>query len=74
MTKMFENAIKTVRPNGRQDTSVIPTAYDMSAKDMTDLIRMILEKGDYWEAIAAAFDFGFVMGNRATHSRKLRRL
>ena len=73
MTKMFENAIKTVRPDGRHDTSVIPSAYDMSIEDMRGIFEMMLD-GKYWEAIETAFDFGFVMGNRATHSRKLKRL
>jgi hypothetical protein len=71
---MFENAINALYPDEGSCESLIPSAYEMGAKDMTDLIGLVLEKGQYWEAISAAFKFGFVMGNRATHSRKLKRL
>lgn len=73
MTKMFENALKSVQPNGTCGGSKVPYAYDIGSKDMVGLYEMMLE-GKYWDAITAAFHFGFVMGNRATHSRKLKRL
>ena len=73
MTKMFENAIKTVRPDGTEASQVIPFAYDMNLPDMAALAKMAKD-GELFKALCLAFDFGFVMGNRATHSRKLRRL
>ena len=76
MTKQFENAIKAVRPDGEHLAGIIPSAYDISLEDMTDLFSLVLDNkpnGLYW-AVVRAFEFGFVMGNRCTHSRKLKRL
>lgn len=72
MTKLFENAMKAIEPNETKGNG-IPTAYDMSLEDTTELTRMAMEE-DPFLAVHYAFMFGFVMGNRATHSRKLRRL
>ena len=75
MTKVFQNAIKAVRPNDDQN-SIIPLPYDMSCEDFRDLMEMAFS-GDteaQWKAIALSFEFGFVMGNRATIARKLKRL
>ena len=73
MTKNFENAIKSARPDGSAHSSVIPSCYDMSADDTAELMELAYSK-DPFRAIHLAFVFGFVMGNRATHSRKLKRL
>lgn len=73
MTKLFEGAIKKVKPNGTFASSIIPQQYDIGCSDMSDLLEMAY-KGKVFEAIALAFDFGFVMGNRCTLRRKLRRL
>ena len=73
MTKLFEGAIKKARPHGASESSIIPTQYDISYYDMQDLMEMA-HNGKSFEAIALAFDFGFVMGNRCTHRRKLKRL
>ena len=76
MTKEFENAIKIVKPDGTYKNSIIPSAYDISTSDMAELIELAMSKSidARWRAIAMAFEFGFVMGNRCTHRRKLRRL
>ena len=73
MTKMFEGAINKVKPDGLNRPAVIPDAYDMSCDDYADLIEMSLS-GNQAEAISLAFMFGFVMGNRCTLRRNLRRL
>jgi hypothetical protein len=72
MTKMFQNAIKAVEP-AENKPCLIPDSYDMSASDFSDLIGMSLS-GNPAKAIHLAILFGFVMGNRATHSRGLKRL
>lgn len=73
MTKVFENAMMSIRPNGDVKESRVPSAYDMSLEDTKGLTEMAM-KGDPFYAIHYAFLFGFVMGNRATHSRQLKRL
>ena len=73
MTKIFEGAIKKVKPQGTFASSIIPSPYDIGCEDMSDLLEMIYN-GKAFEAIAMAFDYGFVMGNRCTLRRKLRRL
>jgi len=73
MTKVFENAIKSIRPDGDPKKSLLPSAYDMSLEDTSELTGMAMEGNPFW-AIHYAFLFGFVMGNRATHSRKIKRL
>ena len=72
MTKMFENAIKAVRPEEKQH-SIVPSAYDMSGGDFCDLIKMAMS-GNEAKAIDLAFMFGFVMGNRCTIRRDMKRL
>ena len=72
MTKMFENAIKNACPENPHISSVIPTAYDMTLEDSADLMELA-KTNPFW-AIHYAFVFGFVMGNRATITRKLKRL
>ena len=71
MTKMFENAVSKTRCG-----TTIPDAYDMHMEDMQELIKLAFTRNGeaVYTAIETAFRFGFVMGNRATHSRKLRRL
>ena len=73
MTKLFERAIKKVTPQDAPTHTIIPTQYDMGYYDIQALMEMA-HNGHSFEAISMAFDFGFVMGNRATHSRKLKRL
>lgn len=72
MTKLFENAIQSIRPDGDAQQSRIPSAYDMSMKDASELTKMAKE--DPFNAITLAFLFGFVMGNRATITRKMKKL
>lgn len=72
MTKAFENAIKAVKEND-WTPSTIPPSYDLGAEDMTALGQMAMD-GQIFKALCMAFDFGFVMGNRATISRNLKRL
>ena len=76
MTKLFEGAIKKARPHGASDSSIIPTQYDIRTSDMAELIGLAMSNNidTRWRAIAMAFEFGFVMGNRCTHRRKLKRL
>ena len=73
MTKLFENAIESIRPNDDALQSKLPTEYDMSLEATAGLIEMAME-GDIFYAVHYAFLFGFVMGNRATIRRKLKRL
>lgn len=73
MTKIFEGAIKKVKPDGTAFSCIIPDAYDLSFEDMSDLMEMALD-GKAFEALALAFDYGFVMGNRCTLRRSLKRL
>ena len=73
MTKIFSGAVKKVKPRGLSDNAIIPTRYELGCKDMADLMEMAYN-GNAFEALALAFNFGFVMGNRATHSCHLRRL
>jgi len=73
MTKLFDNAIKAVNPNGITKEGLIPYSYDMSMEDMTELMEMALD-GRAFEALSLAFSFGYVMGNRATINRKLKKL
>lgn len=77
MTKMFENALKSVQPDGETcGYSKIPSSYDMGYEDFAGLLRLA-NSDEYdaaYKAIIRAFHFGFVMGNRATISRKLPRL
>ena len=76
MTKMFENAIKAVKPDSSKAHEVIPYAYDISLEDFSDLLEMVFSRdhAENYQALVMAFEFGFVMGNRATHSRGLKRL
>lgn len=73
MTKLFENAMKSIRPNGDVHLSKVPSAYDMSLEDTQGLTEMAMTGDPFW-AIHYAFLFGFVMGNRATITRKMKRL
>lgn len=73
MTKQFENAIKAIRPDGDPRNSLLPSAYDMSLEDFSELTGMALMKDPAY-AIHYAFLYGFVMGNRATITRKMKRL
>jgi len=52
-------------------TDKIPSAYQMSLEDMTFLYKC---DKPLWQIIDIVFRFGFVMGNRATISRKMDRL
>lgn len=71
MTKMFENAVQKTKMG-----QVIPCSYDMSLEDMQELLKLGCSGNRelILIAITTAFRFGFVMGNRATHSRNMRRL
>lgn len=73
MTKLFENAMKSIQPDGDPRRSKVPTEYDMSLEDYSELTGMALMKDPAY-AIHYAFLFGFVMGNRATITRKMKRL
>ena len=73
MTKLFENAMKSIRADEEGQLSKVPSEYDMGLEDFHDLTGKALH-GDPAYAIHYAFLFGFVMGNRATISRKMKRL
>lgn len=73
MTKLFKNAMKSIRPNDDVLQSKVPTEYDMSLEDTAGLTEMAMN-GDPFYAVHYAFLFGFVMGNRATITRKMKRL
>ena len=72
MTKLFKNAMNSIRPDGEARYSKVPSEYDMSLEDTGELMRLAAENPFY--AVHYAFLFGFVMGNRATITRKLKRL
>ena len=76
MTQKFENALKTVEPQDASAGSVIPSAYDIDLEDMNGLYALTRSNGNdgLYRALIMAFRYGFVMGNRATHSRSIRRL
>ena len=76
MTKQFQNAIRAVAPNDIFSDTIIPDAYDIGLEDASYLYQLVTTgDGDkIFLALRLAFTFGFVMGNRATHSRKLKRL
>ena len=76
MTKLFENAMKAVKPDGMDQSSIIPSAYDIGLEDLSGLCGLALskERDSLYHAIVRAFMFGFVMGNRCTLRRKLKRL
>ena len=73
MTKLFDNAMKSIKPNGDDHLSRVPSEYDMSLEDFSELTGKAIN-GDPSYAIHYAFLFGFVMGNRATITRKMKRL
>lgn len=73
MTKLFENAMKSIRANDDVSHSKVPTAYDMSLEDTAGLMEMAMKRDSFY-AVHYAFLFGFVMGNRATITRKMKRL
>lgn len=72
MTKVFNNAINAARPENKTQRT-IPHGYDMTGEDFMELVRLA-RSGNVFEAISQAFCFGFVMGNRATVSRNMKRL
>ena len=73
MTRIFKNAINAAKPGTDDNRSVIPYPYQMSMEDMQDLILLAV-KGHIYKAIHLAFTFGFVMGNRCTIRRNMKRL
>lgn len=75
MTKKFENAIKAVKPDENK-SGLIPSEYDMGLEDLSGLAEYAMSGSTdaVIYAIIKAFSFGFVMGNRATISRKMKRL
>lgn len=73
MTKLFENAMKSIRELGPGHKSKVPKEYLMGMEDTTELMRTAMEK-DPFDAVYRAFLFGFVMGNRATIRRNLKKL
>ena len=73
MTKLFENAMKSIRADEKGQLSKVPSEYDMGLEDFSELTRKALH-GDPAYAIHYAFLFGFVMGNRCTLRRGLKRL
>ena len=76
MTKRFDFAMKAAQPDGTPNSSIVPDDYDLSSEDILELMRMARSgvSGDWFRAINLAFTFSFVMGNRATHARNLKRL
>ena len=53
--------------------NTIPTAYQMNVEELRHLYEMI-KMGKVFEAFSMAFDYGFVMGNRATRKGRVKRL
>ena len=71
MTKQLENAVENTKCG-----HVIPTAYDLGLEDLQELFEFCTSGSNnaVVAAIITAFRYGFVMGNRATLSRNLKRL
>ena len=55
---------------------VIPAEYDINSEELTRLRNMIYsgDKDKVFDAVCIAFNFGFVMGNRATRRGKVKAL
>lgn len=55
------------------DLDAIPSAYQMDVEELKRLYVMI-KNGKVFEAFLMAFDYGFVMGNRATRRGRVKSL
>ena len=74
LSRRFENAIKAARPEGGSPlSSVVPEPFDISANDISYLMNLAAS-GDLFMTVHLAFIYGFVMGNRATYTQKMKRL
>ena len=51
----------------------IPSAYQMDIEELKRLYEMI-KNGKVFEAFSMSFDYGFVMGNRATRRGRVKSL
>lgn len=52
----------------------LPARYDMNIDEIAILMKKAIIERNVAEAIEIAFDWGFVMGNRATHSGRVKKL
>lgn len=55
------------------DLDAIPSAYQMDVEELKRLY-VIIKNGKVFEAFSMAFDYGFVMGNRATRRGRVKSL
>lgn len=54
---------------------VVPDVYLMTAGDMMELFHMAKHEDDgLWDALSAAFYYGFRQGNHCTVNRKMKKL
>lgn len=44
------------------------TAYDLSAWELNELAKMITDSDGLFTALVTAFNYGFVLGHRATRN------
>ena len=73
MTKVFENAINSVMPDDDPRKAKVPQGYYINMEDVSWLVGKALREDPFY-AIHYAFLYGFVMGNRATITRKMKKL
>ena len=70
--------LKTAKLAGTiEKETIIPEAYQMSVTDLSALYEQYMASKDqnkFWVLIDTAFRFGFVMGNRATINRGIKRI
>lgn len=48
------------------------TAYDLSAAELNELVKMITDSDGLFTALVTAFNYGFVLGHRATRSGSIK--
>ena len=72
MTQRFENAVKAMEEN----RGIINGSYQLGAGDLMELVDKCFNgsRNDIFNAIAMAYQFGLVMGNRATLAQGLHRI
>jgi len=48
------------------------TAYDLSAAELNELAKMITDYDGLYTALVTAFNYGFVLGHRATRNGSIK--
>lgn len=66
---MARNLQKTIQEVRNEHECSVNPLYDISPSDVMELMRKA-QSGEAYDAIMAAFNFGYVMGHRATLAGK----